>query len=271
MAESHNMIVMMADRHREDVTGCVGDDRVMPPSGTPFGGFLQAFLHQSGSEGFSRDQTFRVNRAYCANVAPIDAAIGRILDALSVEAEGVHGHSRGGVRRLGDLDRSWLIYATDQRERLGDRGLLTKIVFYDAAEHVPPIRRPTGRCRSQVVDSLVEQIDISVLIRSIAQAPSADYSAGRTLALFGCDEPGRIVSVTKNHGFVPFETGEFKLVVHEDDPSWAQFFNKQEDPLESENVCEDLMAWDGIVELMDRNVGGFFSPPACRPHEPAFG
>lgn len=226
------------------------------PDGTPFGNFLRAFMQHSDSDRLTVDRILKVKRAYYANVTMIDLAVGQMVDALSAK---------------GRLDQTWLIYTADHGEMLGDHGFLTKMVFYDAAVRVPLIVRPPGGCKSQAVDSLVEQIDVPATVRSIAEAPSVEGSEGRTLPILGGHAPERVVSISENYGFASFETDNVKLVLHEDDLLPVQFFDRHEDPLEDENLCKVSAKQPDIAEFMDMYVRSFYSHPVCRPHEPTFG
>ena len=105
----------------------------VPPDG-PLKKFLDTFLAYSTSQTLTDERAIEVRRHYFANVTLIDAAIGRIVDAL--KARGL------------DED-TWIVYSTDHGEMLGTHGLLNKMVFYEPSVRVPLIIRPPGGGQGQ--------------------------------------------------------------------------------------------------------------------------
>ena len=71
-------------------------------------------------------------RQYCAATELIDAQIGEMLRALE---------------QRGMLDNTYIIYSSDHGEMLGDHGLYTKSVAYEASLRVPLIVAGPWHCK----------------------------------------------------------------------------------------------------------------------------
>ena len=86
----------------------------------------------------SPEEITLTRQQYCAATELIDNQIGKMLDALE---------------QRGMLDNTYVIYSSDHGEMLGDHGLYTKSVAYEASLRVPLIiagphvmRAPNFRC-----------------------------------------------------------------------------------------------------------------------------
>ena len=168
-----------------------------------YGKLLGAFLGLSDTETMSDPAIQGMRRAYAANVAVIDDAVGRLLGVL--EARGM-------------LDDTWVIYTSDHGEMGGNHGLMSKCVLYEQSVRVPLIVRPPGGRDARVVDDLVEHLDVPATVRSIASAGAIPGSEGRSLLGYvrGNDPDPRTFSVSENWGFASFETDRYKLIVDEE-------------------------------------------------------
>ena len=91
----------------------------------------------------------------CAATELIDDQIGEMLCALE---------------ERGMLDNTYIIYSSDHGEMLGDHGLYTKSVAYEASLRVPLIVTGPGIPKNQVSDGLVELIDLNPTICDFAGA-----------------------------------------------------------------------------------------------------
>src|SRR5262249_54889978 len=151
-------------------------------------------LDLSDTDTMSDDAIRGMRRAYSADVAVIDEAVGRILDALLAK---------------GLLDNTWVIYTSDHGEMGGNHGLMSKCVFYEPSVRVPLIIRPPGGCAPRVVDDLVEHFDVAATVRAIAGAGPLPDSEAQSLIghVSGDSSPAvsrRTVSVSENWGFASF-------------------------------------------------------------------
>jgi choline-sulfatase len=227
------------------------------PEGGPFARFLGAFLALSDSATLTDERIRAVRRAYYANVTIIDEAVGRIVAALE---------------RRGMLDDTWIFYTSDHGEMNGEHGLLAKMVFYDASLRVPLLVRPPRGTPARVVADPVEHFDVSATLRDLAGAPEVPESDARSLAgyLSGAPPAPRELSVSENLGFACFETERQKLVVHEDDATPVQLFDRAADPTEDRNLVHDPAAREVLAELVETRVRPFLATPPRRPHAPIF-
>ena len=93
------------------------------------------------------DERRRMTVAYLAQVSHVDAAAGRIIDA--VEAAGL-------------ADETLVIFSSDHGEQLGEHGIIGKFNnFYDASARVPLIVRAPGLgAGGAVCSGLMEHVDL---------------------------------------------------------------------------------------------------------------
>jgi arylsulfatase len=227
-----------------------------------YGALLDAFLWLSDTETMTDDAIRGMRRAYNANVAVIDDAVGRILAAL--EARGM-------------LDDTWVLYTSDHGEMGGNHGMMSKCVLYEPTIRVPLLVRPPRGRSPRVVDDLVEHLDVPATVRAIAGAPAVPHSEGRSLLGYVTDaDPGagdagpRTVSVSENWGFASFATRRWKVVVDEDAGTPCQLFDLHEDPEEDHNRVADPTCAAALDQLMTELVVPFFATPPARPHPSLF-
>ena len=245
------------------------------PEAGPFRTFLDAFLDYSCSATLTDERIVEVRRHYFANITLIDAAIGRIVDAL---------------RRRGLDDNTWIVYSTDHGEMLGTHGLLNKMVFYEPSVRVPLIIRPPGGGPSRRFGGLIEHVDLTATLVEAACGKPIPDSPGRSLLNLiagrpvvhpgdpadpdqpaGPDQPaqrpdhrtassaGREVVVSENFGFGMWRTGRYKLVVHEPERVPVQLFDLADDPGEDHNLVLDPVRQAVVADLMDAYVRPFLA------------
>ncbi|MBM3658432.1 MAG: hypothetical protein FJW95_02875 [Actinobacteria bacterium] len=231
--------------------------RPEPALAGSYGRLLSAFMRLSDTDTMTDDAIRGMRRAYAANVAVIDAQVGRILDTL--EARGL-------------LDDTWVVYTSDHGEMGGNHGMMSKCVLYDQAVQVPLIIRPPGGRAGRVVDDLVEHIDVPATVRAIAGAPEVPGSDGRSLLGYvtGDDPAPRAVSISENWGFGSFDTGTHKLVVDEDAMAPCALFDRAADPHEDHNVVADPAYAAVVDEIMATYVRPFLATPPARPYASPF-
>jgi choline-sulfatase len=243
-----------------------GVDNPMRPSSTTrpdmdrlgnYGKLLRGMLSMSDTKTMTDDAIAGMRRAYFANVAVIDDAVGRIGDTL---------------RTRDMLDDTWIFYTSDHGEMAGDHGFMSKCVLYEGAVRVPLIVRPPEGCDARVVADLVEHVDVPATVRAVAGAPAVPDSAGRSLLpyLTGDASTPRDVAISEDWGFASFETERYKLVVDEDAHQPVQLFDLDADPAEDDNLAFDDAGKAIVGELMERYVAPFLRVPPQRPHRSPF-
>ena len=104
---------------------------------------------------------------YCAATELIDHQIGEMLRALE---------------HRGMLDNTYIIYSSDHGEMLGDHGLYTKSVAYEASLRVPLLVAGPGIAENQISESLVELIDLNPTICELAGVPVLPRIDARSIA-----------------------------------------------------------------------------------------
>lgn len=108
----------------------------------------------------------RARTAYWALVQRTDRLIGRLLDALE---------------RLGLLDETLVVYASDHGDHVGERGLWWKHTFYEESVGVPLLMRlpgvlPAGQRRGEAVDLM----DLAATMLEATGAPPLPGADGRS-------------------------------------------------------------------------------------------
>jgi choline-sulfatase len=219
------------------------------PADGPLKEFLDAFLAYSTSQTLTDERAIEVRRHYFANVTLIDAAIGRIVEAL---------------RRRGLDEETWIVYSTDHGEMLGTHGLLNKMVFYEPSVRVPLIIRPPGGSRARRFTGLIEHLDLSTTLVEVAGGKPVPDTEGRSLTGLIESGTGREVVVSENFGFGMWRTERYKLVVHEAQRLPVQLFDLAEDPAEDRNQVNDPAQRQVVADLMDAYVNPFLDQAQAR-------
>ena len=162
-------------------------------------------------------------RQYCAAIEAIDDQIGEMLAA---------------VERRGMTDNTYVIFSSDHGEMLGDHGLYTKSVPYEASVHVPLIVAGPGIEGGRVSDALVELIDMNPTICDLAGVPPLSDIDARSIGavLRGEAEEHRTETVSGISNFRCIRTREYKLVENYNDVT--ELYDLIADPTEEHNIAE---------------------------------
>lgn len=201
-----------------------------------------------------------IRTQYYGNVSLIDARIGAMLGTL--EARGA-------------LEHTWVIYASDHGEFLGDRGLWGKSEFYAESVRVPLIVRPPDRLREavrgQTSDALVELIDVSRTILDIAGADPDGHQGRSLLPLLLGQSPldrhrGAVFSEIDQRLMVC--TGREKLVVARQSLEPLSYWDLTLDPRELTNRAPDPGARPAIDRLIAERIRPFLERTPADMGEP---
>lgn len=159
---------------------------------------------------------------YCASIEAIDDAVGRILEALD---------------RTGQRDNTYIVFASDHGEMLGDHGLYTKSVPYEAALRVPLMISGPGIVGNRVSDALVELIDINPTITAMAGlTPQQGLDAKSLMPVLGsATQTHRDSTVSQLENFKLIRTATHKLVRSIGDG--IELYDLVNDPDEQHNVA----------------------------------
>ena len=121
---------------------------------------------------------------------------------------------------------------------LGDHGLYTKSVPYEASVHVPLIVAGPGIEGGRVSDALVELIDMNPTICDLAGVPPLSDIDARSIGsvLRGEAEEHRTETVSGIRNFRCIRTREYKLVDNYNDVT--ELYDLIADPTEEHNIAE---------------------------------
>jgi choline-sulfatase len=160
---------------------------------------------------------------YCAATELIDDQIGEMLRVLE---------------QRGMLDNTYIIYSSDHGEMLGDHGLYTKSVAYEASLRVPLLVAGPGIAGNQISESLVELIDLNPTICELVGVPVLPRIDARSIApiLRGETETHRTETVSALRNFRCIRTATHKLIENYSDVT--ELYDLENDPCELHNIAE---------------------------------
>ena len=160
---------------------------------------------------------------YCAATELIDNQIGNMLRALE---------------ERGMLENTYIIYSSDHGEMLGDHGLYTKSLAYEASLRVPLIVAGPGIEGNRVSNELVELIDINPSICELVGVPVLENIDGQSIGpvVRGETETHRSETVSRLGSFTCIRTQTHKLIESSD--GFMELYNLQDDPDELHNIAE---------------------------------
>jgi arylsulfatase A-like enzyme len=185
---------------------------------------------------------------YYRLVSGVDAACGRLLDALKAS---------------GDLDRTFVIFTTDNGYFHGERGLADKWYPYEESIRVPLIVRDPRARKPGVNDDLVLNVDLAPTILAAAGVPAPDRMQGRDFSPLYLapappawrDEFYYEHAIVKSKDFIPASEAlvrkDVKLIRY---PDWGteQLFDLKADPGELKDLIADPMQAARLAQLRAR-------------------
>ncbi len=198
---------------------------------------------------------------YYGNISFIDHKLGRIVEDLKAR---------------GAYDRTWIVFAADHGEMLGDFLCTTKTLFHRQAVETPLVIKPPARLggcpRGTVSDALVELIDVGSTFLDIAGG-SIEGDRGRSLLpiLSGQAPPDahRLSARSQVNAAHMLQTPELKLIYRTEDPrsleeGWEleTLFDLREDPHELHNRLSDEP--QRAEALFEAHEPGFYAETADR-------
>lgn len=209
-------------------------------------GRLVQTLLEWKEEDFSTEQARLLQVQYLAKISLVDAGLGMVLDALE---------------ELGLLEDTWIVYASDHGELLGDHHLTGKIAFYEGAIRVPLVVRPPGGTAPWVAEGYVDLTDLPATLRAMAGLAPDGTAPGRSLLeriAGGAGAPdaqeGRAEIVSQNMWNAMIRTPTHKLTYDIELAEPAELFDLQADPDELVNVIDDPAMASVKQDLLARLV-----------------
>ncbi len=169
-------------------------------------------------------QVEQARRQYCALIELIDDQVGQLIAALE---------------HRGMLENTFVIFASDHGEMLGDHSLFQKSVAYEPAIHVPLIVAGPGIEEGQVSDTFIQLIDVNPTICELAGLPSQPgidaSSFTSVLEQPSAEHREYIDSALGNFRCV--RTNEYKFIDNYNDR--PELYDLQDDPYELENIASE--------------------------------
>ncbi len=183
-------------------------------------------------------------RQYCAAIELIDDQVGQIIEA---------------VEQRGMGEDTIVVFASDHGEMLGDHGLYTKSVPYEAALRVPLIAAGPGISGGRTSDALVELIDVNPTLCGLAGLPAQEGLDAKDFSpvLAGERSIHREEAASALRQFRLIRTAEYKLIAHE--TGETELYDLENDPDEQKNVSAERP--DVVQTLRRRLRRRFHFPP----------
>ena len=202
-----------------------------------------AFLRKhSHSDLLSDEFVLAGARQYYAMVSLIDQRIGDLLTQLDQQ---------------GQLDNTWIVYAADHGEMLGDHGLMAKMNFYRSSVRVPLIVRPPGGTAGRVETAPVQALDIAATLLDAGAATALDGAPSRSLVPFVTGDGGatrdHVASMIRMRPDLPtwqaITDGRWRATINADTGEAIELFDLAEDPDEATNRVGEPAAGDVLGHL----------------------
>ena len=196
-------------------------------------------------------KTFEAGRrrklhGYLGAVSQVDAAVGKLLDHL---------------RSSGMAQNTIVVYTADHGDYVTEHGIMEKApgICSDAITRVPLIWWAPGRIEpGGVVDEIVELVDISNTLCSLAGVDLMETSDGRDISAILAGEPGDNdrIGVTEFAWSKSIRKGNFRLVHYplaffpdEYPEGFGELYDLAADPWEMRNLYFDADYQDKVGEL----------------------
>ncbi|MEE3259484.1 MAG: sulfatase-like hydrolase/transferase, partial [Candidatus Latescibacterota bacterium] len=190
---------------------------------------------QKRAKDFSPEEITQTRRPYCAATELIDHQIGQILAALE---------------KRGQLDNTYIVFASDHGELLGDHGLYAKSAAYEASLRVPLIVAGPDIEGGRVSDALCELIDLNATLCDFAGLAPQEGIDARSLrpVLNGSSDTHREDTVSALQNFRCIRTATHKYIHNHNDLD--ELYDLDRDHDELHNIA--AAAADLVVDLSRR-------------------
>jgi arylsulfatase len=185
-------------------------------------------------EKLSEDALRKVMAYYYAAISHIDYYVGRMIDLL--KSKGIY-------------DNTLIIYTSDHGEYMGFHHLLLKQNFmYDPLMKIPLIiKYPAQSKKGENFEGMVVNLDLTTLIIKQAGCQPAEQMQGIDL---NKDGKGRDFIFAESYGEYMVRSKTRKLLFCADKEK-SQFFDLEQDPLETVNLFYDARYKEEIQEYIN--------------------
>ncbi len=186
-------------------------------------------------------------RQYAANIALIDHWVGRMREMLAAR---------------GMADNTYVVFASDHGEMLGDHRLYTKSVAYEGALRVPLILAGPDIPAGGVSHTLVELADVNPTLCEMAGVPytgnELEVLDARSVmpSVRDTSRPHRPHALAQLRNFAALRTETHKLIDNYNDRT--ELYDLVEDPGECHNLVEEhpQLVSDLRAQMQARRVEG---------------
>ncbi len=228
------------------------DPSVIPPLGDASEAMAKPLMTAGGrrdprraffdQRSLSQQDYARVAAMYYATISQIDHQVGRIVATLS---------------EMGQLDNTFIIFASDHGDYMGDFGLMLKApsIPYDALSRVPLIVAGPG-CRPTTSEALVSLVDLLPTVANLAGAPIPRFVQGHDLAplLKGAAGEGkgwRDAVFSESHDVKAVRTARYKYLYNQR-LGIEELYDLDNDPHEQHDIAPDPSSRACILEMRTR-------------------
>ncbi len=181
------------------------------------------WIKERARASYPGDEEIAVTRRqYCASINLIDDQVGKILDTLE---------------RRGMLENTYIIFASDHGDMMGDHDLYSKQVAYEPSLRVPLIVTGPGIGLGKESGALIELSDLNPTICELAGLPQQQNIDALSFCdlLFGKAEQHRESAVCFNMNFRSIRTRDYKLIINYND--LPELYDLNHDPEELSNIA----------------------------------
>ena len=192
---------------------------------------VRRMLERRGLQNMTESQCRIMTSHYYAKVAFDDDAIGRVVQALTVN---------------GLMDNTWIVYTSDHGEMLGDHRLCQKVVFYEGALSIPLIIRPPGGTEPWVASGLTDHYDIVDTLLDAANGAPLETDHGSSLIpkiKAGQDvhdaQQGKEVVFSEVNLYSMARTGRYKMTIGSLTREPLELYDMENDPNELRNLVNE--------------------------------
>lgn len=216
-------------------------DQTMPERATPeWAWYVDQLGNHSQIDQNSKDFVREGIRHYLGMVSLIDQKIGEVLDCLKAQ---------------GELDNTWIIYACDHGEMLGEHGLWAKMNFYHPSVQSPLLVAPPEGIEGRVSDRPSELTDISATLADIAGAEPPAGCRGHSLVpeVTGGKAQDHELIYSRIQTYAACCDGRYRFTMEMTSGEECEFFDLHDDPEERSNLVNDG-ARSGLMEDMKQSL-----------------
>lgn len=188
-------------------------------------------------------------QGYYAAVTFMDAQVGRVLDAMD---------------RLGLSENTIVVFTSDHGYHLGEHGYYQKMTLFENSDRMPlVISYPGQKTKGQVTSSIVEMIDFYPTLSKLAGLTVPEHVMGKSLipvledasavvresALSEVNNEYMSRFMTPTYGYT-LRTSKYRYTRWEEGgPDMIEFYDRESDPTEMNNLAKDPRFSDIIKKL----------------------